>query len=180
MTNVWFTADLHLGHTNIIKYCKRPFKDISHMNSELHLMFNVCKPRDIIFILGDLGFDRQVVESLLKQLKFQKLFVFTLRGNHDSKEVIELMKEYSTYMGGMNTTEVEDIKIVLSHYAMHEWPDSHFNSWNLHGHSHRRHTSIGKQYDVGVDNNNFKLVPYTQIYDKMKTKENNSNYLQKQ
>ena len=22
---VWFTADLHLGHGNIIRYCKRPF-----------------------------------------------------------------------------------------------------------------------------------------------------------
>src|SRR5262245_53945248 len=22
---VWFTADLHLGHANIIKYCQRPF-----------------------------------------------------------------------------------------------------------------------------------------------------------
>src|SRR5436190_12777295 len=25
MATVWFTADLHLGHGNIIKYCSRPF-----------------------------------------------------------------------------------------------------------------------------------------------------------
>ena len=25
MASVWFTADLHLGHGNIIKYCLRPF-----------------------------------------------------------------------------------------------------------------------------------------------------------
>lgn len=23
----WFTADLHFGHTNIIRYCERPFAD---------------------------------------------------------------------------------------------------------------------------------------------------------
>ena len=25
MATVWFTADLHLGHANIIRYCLRPF-----------------------------------------------------------------------------------------------------------------------------------------------------------
>ena len=25
---IWFTADLHLGHQNIIRYCDRPFDDV--------------------------------------------------------------------------------------------------------------------------------------------------------
>jgi hypothetical protein len=25
MQKLWFTADLHLGHGNIVKYCNRPF-----------------------------------------------------------------------------------------------------------------------------------------------------------
>src|SRR5690606_10206896 len=25
MSDIWFTADFHLGHVNILKYCDRPF-----------------------------------------------------------------------------------------------------------------------------------------------------------
>jgi len=35
MTTTWFTADLHLGHRNIISYCERPFLDAAEMNDAL-------------------------------------------------------------------------------------------------------------------------------------------------
>jgi len=31
----WFTADLHLGHRNIIDYCDPPFADVEAMNRAL-------------------------------------------------------------------------------------------------------------------------------------------------
>jgi len=31
----WFTADLHLGHCNIIDYCGHPFEDAEAMNRAL-------------------------------------------------------------------------------------------------------------------------------------------------
>ncbi len=31
----FFTADLHFGHANIIKYCKRPFTDVAAMDRAL-------------------------------------------------------------------------------------------------------------------------------------------------
>jgi calcineurin-like phosphoesterase family protein len=38
---------------------------------------------------------------------------------------------------------------------MRVWPRSHHNSWQLYGHSHGKLLPIGKQWDIGVDNNDF-------------------------
>ena len=35
MADTWFTADFHLGHFNIIGFCKRPFADTPEMNEAI-------------------------------------------------------------------------------------------------------------------------------------------------
>ena len=51
---VWFTADFHLGHTNIIRYCGRPFASASEMDEEILARVNECvKPEDELYFLGD-------------------------------------------------------------------------------------------------------------------------------
>ena len=42
---VWFIADLHLGHANVIKYSKRPFSDVHEMNETL--IHNYCAGEEI-------------------------------------------------------------------------------------------------------------------------------------
>ena len=32
---IYYTADTHFGHENIIKLCSRPFKNVEEMNSVL-------------------------------------------------------------------------------------------------------------------------------------------------
>ena len=34
-SRVFFTSDTHFNHTNIIRSCNRPFKDVSHMNETI-------------------------------------------------------------------------------------------------------------------------------------------------
>lgn len=53
-SRVFFTSDTHFNHTNIIKYCQRPFRDIYEMNETLIANWNnVVAPDDIVFHLGD-------------------------------------------------------------------------------------------------------------------------------
>jgi hypothetical protein len=52
----YFTADLHLGHRNIIGYSERPFHDVGHMSGELIGRWNsTVGPTDEVIVLGDFG-----------------------------------------------------------------------------------------------------------------------------
>jgi len=72
---------------------------------------------------------------------------------------------------------IEGQHIVVCHYAMRTWGKSHWNSWQLHGHSHGMLESIGKQYDVGVDCNDFYPVSFDKIKIIMESKQDNMNYI---
>ena len=59
---------------------------------------------------------------------------------------------------------------------MRTWSRSHYNVPQVHGHSHGKLPSIGKQMDIGVDTNDFFPYSLKQIIKIMKTKENNPSY----
>ncbi len=109
MSKLFLTADLHLGHANIIKYCDRPFKDIDTMNNTLINNWNSrVKPEDEVIIIGDWCFknspggkegegvqaNAQHWESLMNG---HKVFI---RGNHDKNnsvksKIVSLVLYYS-------------------------------------------------------------------------------------
>lgn len=39
-SRVFFTSDTHFNHTNIIRFCNRPFKDVTHMNETIIANWN--------------------------------------------------------------------------------------------------------------------------------------------
>ena len=66
--------------------------------------------------------------------------------------------------------------LTVCHYCMLTWQASHYNSWQLFGHSHGRlQKDLGKQYDIGVDNNNFYPISYDQVKEIMKNRPDNFN-----
>ena len=49
---IWFTADQHFGHTNIIEYCNRPYDTIDEMDADLIQYWNQVVGRyDVVYHL---------------------------------------------------------------------------------------------------------------------------------
>jgi calcineurin-like phosphoesterase family protein len=91
--------------------------------------------------------------------------------------MIPYLKKRCKFVGDMLDIKVEGQYITLSHYAMRVWNKSHFNSWNLFGHSHGTLKPVGKSMDVGVDVNDFKLVSYDQVKEFMSKQNDNENFI---
>lgn len=167
---IWFTSDLHFGHTNIIEYCKRPFPDVSTMNEQLVRNWNsLVKPQDTVYIIGDCHCGRgsaSVAVTALAQCNGQKHLI---RGNHDTNEFIELAAEAELFESVQDYLEVKwnNTKFVLFHFPMRAWHKSHQGSIHLYGHSHGNMPGIGRSMDVGVDPNNYRPISIEDVYNKL-------------
>jgi len=172
----WFTADFHLSHKNIIKYCNRPFKDVEQMDTVILTNLETSlESGDTLYYLGDLTFKEETGKEFFK--RFKDLKIYYIIGNHDNPKVLKIAEQYCISISNLIDIEIEDISITLCHYAMRVWNKSHFNAWQLYGHSHGTLNPIGKQYDVGVDNNMFKPISLTELIRIMKETPNNLNYI---
>lgn len=168
----FFTGDQHFFHRNIVQYCGRPFGSVEEMNEAIIKRHNeVVKDTDRVIHLGDFTLVKNSTEifHIIKRLKGDHTF---LEGSHD---VWLKDKKYNQIW----QKKIGDNYVVCCHYAMRVWPRSHYNSWQLYGHSHGRLEPVGKQWDVGVDNNNFYPVSYDQLVEIMKNRPNNFNLIRR-
>jgi len=172
---IWFTSDTHFNHTNIIKYCKRPFDDVEEMNQTLIDNWNmVVSEDDLIICDGDfsLGSSNNAI-SVLNQLNGYKLLI---KGNHEksvlgSKEAKEYFDAgiYDLLEIRVLDEEVSDgfQDIILCHYPMLAWDKSHRGSWQLFGHVHGMLDGDKRlspnQMDIGVDSNGFRPISYQEV-----------------
>jgi len=155
----WFTSDYHFGHENIIKYCKRPFKSIYHMNSSIIRNHNErVKPNDTVFFLGDFALKDGV--ECLEQLNGNFVFI---KGNHDGKNGIHTVIHSCII-------RFED-KLI---YLTHDPADAEdFVDMNFVGHIHEKwRFSTTKKgtpiINVGVDVWDFHPVSFEEIIKELK------------
>ena len=210
MQNIWFTSDSHYGHANIVKGTTnwenpgskvRNFDSLEEHNDTLVDNFNsLVKENDILYHLGDWSFGgHKNIEIFRSRLKCKSIHL--IFGNHDQHitpvdspyrhlfESCQHYKEVSFKIPAAIAGKYGKTQIILSHYAMRVWNNSHHGSIMLYGHSHgtldeftpvtTNPTWIGDQYfiknyrtmDVGVDTHN--LFPYhlDEIVDIMRHRE---------
>ena len=172
--NVWFTSDTHFSHANIIKYGDRPFKDVTEMNEELIRRWNETVPEDgIVFHLGDfcLGGSKEW-NDIMCRLHSK---IYLILGNHDMKAFRQ------GYVGRFESVtqqmciRVGGQSIILNHNPFLAYGGSYRDVWQLFGHVHsgpRAHTGLDnprlnyllpRQYDVGVDNNDYRPVSFYEV-----------------
>jgi calcineurin-like phosphoesterase family protein len=164
----YISADLHLGHANLIKYGARDFKDCNEMDRVIIDNWNsVINRNTAVYILGDLVIcNKRQAARYLKQLNGRKRLVI---GNHDSVIKGELLKYFEWVKPYYESRTEDRTKVVMCHYPFLTWNKSHYGSWMLHGHSHGSLTVLpGRRMDVGIDTHpEFRPYSFTEIQIKM-------------
>ncbi len=164
---IWFTADQHFDHTNIIKYCNRPFANKDEMNDAIIDRHNeVVSKSDDVYVIGDFTL-RSNAQPFIDRLNGN---LYMIEGSHDHNwfekayGVEYLPPLYSLELRGPYRRYGYPLVIVLCHYAMRRWDRSHHGSLHLYGHSHGRITDpLEHSMDVGVDCHNFYPVSLEQV-----------------
>ncbi len=167
---IYYTADPHLGHENIISLCSRPFSSVDEMDKMLIKSWRaVVKPNDDIYVLGDLIFRSKDPEAYLKQLTGK---IHLIRGNHDTFLKNKALERYFVSIDDMLTIADEGRRVFMCHYPLAEWPGYYRNAIHLFGHIHNNRSETSKimetvpnSYNVGVDCIGFTPLTLTQILD---------------
>lgn len=149
---VWYTADTHFGHENIIRHCNRPFRSAGQMDSALIAnMWTVVQPKDTLWIIGDFAFgpaakDREWLEAIFDHLPGREKHLVT--GNHDGELTLRLPWTSVSQMA-----EIRDggKRCVLCHYPMITWNGARRGALQLFGHVHQHWPGSRNSVNVGVD-----------------------------
>ena len=173
---IFFTADTHFGHKNIIRYCKRPFVDVEEMNETLIDSWNSTVGKDdIVFHLGDFAMGGSAEWSrFLKRLNGK---IYLILGNHDMKTIGKGFSRFELVTMQM-LINIGGQRIYLNHYPFLCFGGAYRNTWQLFGHVHTSPYRTGldssrldylfpTQYDVGVDNNNYMPISFEQVNKKI-------------
>ena len=169
---VWFTSDIHFGHKNVLRFCKKrqekmgidledPDFDEKHRLYLIEQWNKTIGKKDIVYILGDFSFyNREGTRRILEKLNGKKHLIL---GNHDKS-----CKGLENYFESVSQIKTVDFKkheydfldenfiIEMCHYPIFSWNRRQHGSCHVHGHTHGSCDALNKQskelrVDVGYD-----------------------------
>lgn len=187
LSNVFLTADDHFGHSNIIGFTNRPFRDSEQMDNALIDNWNeVIGAKDTVIHLGDLT---------LSGYRDAQRYLARLNGNikiltnpwHHDKYWLEGLDKHAKKLKSASGIEVEllppmvvleipelgnehhPLAVTLCHYPLAVWDRKHYGAWHCHGHSHGEFKYDADDYaiDVGVDATNYYPIDLGGVLDYM-------------
>lgn len=199
---IWFTSDTHFHHKNIVRGTSewgvdpdrggapqrtREFDTIAA--HDMALVENINKlvgANDILYHLGDWSFGGfENIAKFREQLNCNTIhFIYGNHDHHIENNKNDIQKIFASVAYYKEKT-IENIRVIMCHFAMRVWNKSHHGSVMLYGHSHgtldgmtpdiANPTWIGDGYfiknwrtmDVGVDTNNLKPYSWDEIKSEM-------------
>lgn len=164
--NTWFWADPHFNHTNIIKYCNRPFASVDEMNEALIENYNsVVGVNDVVWCLGDFCFGpKENIAKIMLRLNGKLRLV---KGNHDRHK----NKVYldAGFRWVYDRPVLVDDYIVLSHAPL-EFLNGNSPFFNIAGHVHDSNVyqTFSRSHCIAcVERHGYKPVSLKEIKEKV-------------
>ena len=135
---LFFIADTHFNHANVIKFEQRPFADLDEMHRHMIQAWNNrVQKQDLVYICGDFvwkGGEKGI--EIASQLNGRKILI---RGNHDvmGTEYAKMFEKILMYADIPVMLENGEIKrVILSHYFIPFYNGAKRKAIMLHGHTH--------------------------------------------
>lgn len=130
-STIFFLGDTHFGHKNIINFsaATRPYSTIEEHNEALVEKWNaVVKPKDVVWLLGDVAFGREN----LRYVRYLNGTKHLVMGNHDTYSIMDYIEVGFIKICGV----INYNGFLLSHVPIHPSQLEFRWKWNVHGHIH--------------------------------------------
>lgn len=170
MSNTFFISDLHIGHTNILKFKSshddtkllRPgFAHIDeHDDFVIDSINSVVKPTDRLVVVGDCVMNKKLMHKMLRINGIKTLVM----GNHDPVDPEYLTPYFEKIAGAMYYDE-----FIVTHIPVHEYQVKYRFKGNIHGHLHdgvvttRFDTVDTRYFNVAVERLNYVPIAYEEL-----------------
>jgi calcineurin-like phosphoesterase family protein len=164
---IFFTSDTHFNHARMLTVEKdpRPFTTVEEMNEVIIERWNArVTNSDLVYHLGDFTLNGEH-DPFLQRLNGHK---FLILGNHDTKQRI---KRATLWEGVYETKYLKTpgARVILFHYALRTWRNSHYGNLHFYGHSHGHLPGDSQSLDVGVDCWGYQPVTLEEIKERLET-----------
>lgn len=132
----FYIADLHLEHTNVLRFDPRPFRNTQEM---FHVMKQNWNQRitdnDTVYILGDFIWAKEPQwAGIVSQFNGKKILI---RGNHDPKEYSKECRKLFVDIRDMLEITDSGKHVIMSHYPIPCYKgDYNPDCYMLYGHVH--------------------------------------------
>lgn len=167
MQDIFFTADSHFGHANVIRHCDRPWVALEEHDEALTNLWNAFVPKKaLVYHLGDFAMFGKQEDGTPRMKLYRRTRmrlngkIILVSGNHDqmSADTLSCFSEVHNLLD----RKINGYHFTLCHYPLLAWNRSVHNfkhpndlkkcSIMLHGHCHNRlYRDNPYRLDVGVD-----------------------------